>query len=223
MTFNSDLRVKASMSDPDSTGSIQTWDQHGNFMGTPMWQCVTVCVCVCLCVSVCVCVCLCVAVYLHNSLPHIFEGRLHKLPHTVHLPCWYDEIVWLVQLQHQPHGLKETHRQTEVKPWRQFDASHWTLPNSGPDRQEANLWPLSRAFARTSVLTSLQRLMGHILWERRTEHSHRLNVLLAHTKSHTWPRVHVRTCMQNGFAENWPGQTAFKDVRSNRDMINFRD
>lgn len=49
-------------------------------------------------------------VHSHNSLPNMFEGLFHKLPHTVHLPSRYDEILWLLQLQHHPHSLKETDR-----------------------------------------------------------------------------------------------------------------
>lgn len=58
---------------------------------------------------------LCTCVHSHNGLPHMFEGLHHKLPHTVHLPCRDDEILWLLLLQHQPHGLKETDRDREVK------------------------------------------------------------------------------------------------------------
>lgn len=51
-----------------------------------------------------------VCVHSHNSLPHNFEGLFHKLPHAVHLPCGDDEILRLLRLQHQPHGLKDTKR-----------------------------------------------------------------------------------------------------------------
>lgn len=61
----------------------------------------------------------CVCIHSHNGLPHMSEGLLHKVPHTVHVPGRYDEILRHLLLQHQPHGLKETERQdrdTEVKP-----------------------------------------------------------------------------------------------------------
>lgn len=57
---------------------------------------------------------LCICVHSHNGLPHMFEGLHHKLPHTVHLPCRDDEILWLLLLQHQPHGLKETDREVKT-------------------------------------------------------------------------------------------------------------
>lgn len=61
---------------------------------------------------------LCLCGHSQNGLPHMSEGLLHKLPHAVHLPCRYDEILWLLLLQHQPHGLKETETDGEVKPLR---------------------------------------------------------------------------------------------------------
>lgn len=57
----------------------------------------------------------CVSVHSHNALPHMSEGLLHKLPHAVHLPCRYDEILWLLLLQHEPHSLKETEIETETE------------------------------------------------------------------------------------------------------------
>lgn len=118
------------------------------------------------------------------------KGPLHKLPHTVHLPCCYDEILRLLLLQHQPHSLKETDTETKTERsnyWEIIKTVRWsTLDRAklSPDRQEVNLRPLSGAFAHTSALTSLQGLRGHILWERRTEHSHRPTVLLAHKNAH---------------------------------------
>lgn len=127
---------------------------------------------------------------LHNGLSHMSKGPLHKLPHTVHLPCCYDEILGLLLLQHQPHSLKETDTETKTERsnyWEIIKTVRWsTLDRAklSPDRQEVNLRPLSEAFAHTSALTSLQGLRGHILWERRTEHSHRPTVLLAHKNAH---------------------------------------
>lgn len=37
----------------------------------------------------------------------MFEGLLHKFPHAVHLPRGYDKVIWLVLLQHHPHGLED--------------------------------------------------------------------------------------------------------------------
>lgn len=152
----------------------------------------------------------CVRVNSHNALPHMFEGLLHKLPHTVHLPRRYDEILWLLLLQHEPHSLTETEIETETE-----RLNHWEIIKTvgrstldpaqlDPDRQEVNLRPLSGAFARTSVLTSQRGLMGRIPWERRTEHSHRPTVLLAHMKTHVAMNAHA----WNRFEHNWHSTTA---------------
>lgn len=53
-----------------------------------------------------------VSAHSHNGLPHMLEGLLHKLPHAVHLPRCYNKVIWLVLLQHHPHGLEET--ETEI-------------------------------------------------------------------------------------------------------------
>lgn len=104
----------------------------------------------------------CIRGHSHNGLPHMFESRHHKVPHTVYLPRGYYEILGLILLQHHPHSLKETERQRERS--KDFKCTaitktvqHSTLDSAqfGPDRQEVNLRPLGGAFARTSVLTSL--------------------------------------------------------------------
>lgn len=105
---------------------------------------------------------LCIRGHSHNGLPHMFERRHHKVPHTVYLPRGYYEILWLILLQHHPHSLKETERDRERLKHLKYTAIRMTVQRSmldsaqfGPDRQEVNLRPLGGAFARTSVLTSL--------------------------------------------------------------------
>lgn len=48
----------------------------------------------------------CLCVHSHDGFPHMLESLLHKLPHTVHLSCADDEILWLLLLQHHPHRLE---------------------------------------------------------------------------------------------------------------------
>lgn len=99
------------------------------------------------------------------SISHI-AWKTHTNTHTQRLNNW--EIIKTV--------------------WRfTLDAAQLT-----PDRQEVNLWPLRGAFARTSVLTSPPGLMGYIVWERRTERSHRPNELLAHVAMNAHEHVHAR-------------------------------
>lgn len=110
---------------------------------------------------------LCIRGHSHNGLPHMFERRHHKVPHTVYLPRGYYEILWLILLQHHPHSLKETERDRERLKHLKYTAIRMTVQRSmldsaqfGPDRQEVNLRPLGGAFARTSVLTSLWEAHG---------------------------------------------------------------
>ena len=43
--------------------------------------------------------------HLHDVNPHNLESFLHELTHAVSLPCWNDEVIGLLLLQHEPHGL----------------------------------------------------------------------------------------------------------------------
>lgn len=95
----------------------------------------------------------------------MFESLLHKLPDAVHLPCSDDEILWLLLLQHQPHSLAETERETGSD---HRDITQTDSARLDPDRQEVNLRPPSGALTCTSVLTSQRGLVGRTLWENRT-------------------------------------------------------
>lgn len=103
--------------------------------------------------------------------------------------CSITHIAWKRQRQ------TETERLNHWETIKTVQSSTLDTGQFNPDRQEVNLWPLNGAFARTSVMTSPQGLMGRIPWERRTEHSHRPTMLLVHTKSHMWPWIHMHMYM----------------------------
>lgn len=45
--------------------------------------------------------------YLHNGFSNVLKWLLHKFTDTMDLPSGYDKVLWLIRLQHQPHGLRE--------------------------------------------------------------------------------------------------------------------
>lgn len=52
--------------------------------------------------------------YLHNGFPNVLKWLLHKFTDAVDLPSGYDKVLWLIRLQHQPHGLRED-KQSQIQ------------------------------------------------------------------------------------------------------------
>lgn len=72
--------------------------------------------------------------YSHNGLPDVQKRLLHELPHTVDLSRGDDEVLGLVLLEHEPHGLgREAERVRGVRSPRGGQGS--THTPDGPRRQ----------------------------------------------------------------------------------------